>query len=358
MTLQTNPLGHPIFFETEDENHFQVFFDYHFKPGQLFFVLVDENTNLHCLDIFKGMLPGNLLLKVIEVSSGEVNKTLETCYVIWEILTDKHAGRDSVLINLGGGVITDLGGFAASVYKRGIRFINVPTSLLAMVDAAVGGKTGVDFNGLKNIIGVFSQPMAAFVAPAFLQTLSPREMLNGFSEMLKHGLVADFSYFEELSEGGIECINAEKIRISIEIKSHIVQLDPYEKELRKSLNFGHTLGHALESFSLLNDDDPLLHGEAILIGMMAETILSEKKGLISTPLSNKILSGLINYSTNYHLGSACIEAILNYIRHDKKSTEGVPGFVLLSGKGQCATSAECSQSDIVSALQELNDILK
>jgi 3-dehydroquinate synthase len=357
MSHDHNPLSHPVFFEDETENHCRVFFDYHFKPDQSFFVLVDENTHHHCLNVLKEMLPRQYGLKIIEIPAGEENKTLETCKIIWEILSDKLAGRDSVMINLGGGVVTDIGGFAATVYKRGMRFINVPTSLMAMVDASIGGKTGVDFNGLKNQLGLFSQPMAVFVAPDFLHTLSRREMLNGFAEMLKHGLIADYQYFEELAKGSVESVNAEKIRISTEIKSDIVQRDPFEKELRKSLNFGHTIGHALETFSLLNEDDPLLHGEAILIGMMAETILSEKKGLIATPLSNEILSGLINYSANYNLDSDCIEAILNYIRHDKKSIEGVPGFALLSGKGQCATSMECSQSDIVSALQELNDIL-
>ncbi len=357
MSFEHNPLSHPIFFETDSENHFHGFFDYHFKPGQSYFVLVDENTHHYCLDVLKDMLPGNYFLKIIEIPSGEEHKTLGTCNIIWEILSDKLAGRDSVMINLGGGVVTDVGGFAASVYKRGMRFINVPTSLMAMVDASIGGKTGVDFNGLKNIIGVFSQPMAVFVAPVFLQTLPRREMLNGFIEMLKHGLIADYRYFEELAGGGVDIVNAEKIRISTEIKSDIVQRDPFEKELRKSLNFGHSIGHPLETHSLLNDDDPLLHGEAILLGMMAETILSEKKGLIKTQLSNEILSGLVNYSIPYQIDSDRIEAVLDYMRHDKKNVDGIPGFTLLSAKGQCTTSVECSQSDVVASLKELDEIL-
>jgi len=357
MSNNANPLSHPVFFEDEGQNHFQAFFNYHFKPGQSFFVLVDENTHQHCLPVLQDMLPRQYPLKVIEIPSGEENKTLDTCKIIWEILSDKLAGRDSVMINLGGGVVTDIGGFAASVFKRGMRFINVPTSLMAMADASIGGKTGVDFNGLKNQLGLFSQPMAVFVAPDFLHTLSRREMLNGFSEMLKHGLIADYQYYENLAEEGVESVNAEKIRISTEIKSDIVQRDPFEKELRKVLNFGHTIGHALETFSLLSDKDPLLHGEAVLIGMMAETILSEKKGLITTPLSNEILSGLINYSAAYTLDPECIEAIVHYIKHDKKSLDGIPGFTLLSGKGLCVTSMVCSQEDIISALQEVNDIL-
>ena len=350
-------LNHPVFFEDQENEHFARFLDFHAKPDDAVFVLTDENTRQHCLPVFRKKLPDDFPLKIIEIPSGERHKTLETCESVWEILTDKLADRNSVLVNLGGGVVCDLGGFCASVFKRGMRFIHMPTSLMAMADASVGGKTGVDFKGLKNILGTFIQPMAVFIDTRFLDTLPERELNNGFAEMLKHGLIAEYSFFEELASGGPENVSNEQIRISVEIKSDIVQRDPLEKGLRKALNFGHTIGHALESFSLQNDKNPLLHGEAVVLGMMAETLLSEKLGLLGESPTEEILSGLIDFAVFYNLDQTCIDSVMNLIQHDKKSRGGVPGFSLLKGAGQIATGIECRQEDVAEVLNELNEIL-
>lgn len=351
-------LTHPVFYEDQENEQLRRFLEFHVKPGNDVFVLTDENTRLHCLPVLKQKLPEDYALKIIEIPSGEHNKTLETCLNVFEFLTEHLADRNSVLINLGGGVVCDLGGFVASVFKRGIRFIHVPTSLMAMADASIGGKTGVDFIGLKNIIGTFVQPLAVFIDTRYLATLPEREINNGFAEMLKHGLIAEYSFFEELASGGPESVTAEQIRISVEIKSDIVQHDPFEKGLRKALNFGHTIGHALESHSLQNDKNPLLHGEAVILGMMAETLLSERHGLIEESLTEEILTGLIDFAVFYNFDQHCIEGILDLIRHDKKSFGGVPGFSLLKGPGQVVTGIECSPEDIADVLQELNEILK
>ena len=229
---------------------------------------------------------------------------------------------------------------------------------MAMADASIGGKTGVDYKGLKNILGTFVQPLAVFIDTRFLSTLPEREINNGFAEMLKHGLIAEYSFFEELATNGPENVTTEQIRISVEIKSDIVQRDPLEKGLRKALNFGHTIGHALESFSLKNDKKPLLHGEAVILGMMAETMLSEKHGLLEEKLTEEILSGLIDYAVYYNIDKSCIDASMDLIQHDKKSLGGVPGFTLLKGPGQVATGIECRSEDIADSLYELNEILQ
>jgi 3-dehydroquinate synthase len=358
MSQEERLLNHPVFFEDNENEHFARFLDFHVKQGESIFVLTDHNTRLHCLPLLRKKLPDEFPLKVIEVPAGEKFKTLETCNSVWEILTDKLADRHSVLINLGGGVVCDLGGFAASVFKRGIRFIHMPTSLMAMADASIGGKTGIDLNGLKNILGTFSQPMAVFIDPLFLRTLPDREINNGFAEMLKHGLISEYSYFEELAEGGPENVTTEQIRISVEIKSDIVQRDPMERGIRKALNFGHTIGHALETYSLLNDKKPLLHGEAIILGMMAETLLSEKMNLLGESETEEILSGLFDFSVIYNLDESCIDAIMELIQHDKKSQGGIPGFSLLRGLGQVVNGVECRTEDILSVLIELKGILQ
>ena len=358
MSQEERFLNHPVFFEEEENGHFASFLNYHVKPGESVFVLTDENTRQHCLPLLRQKLPDSYHLKLIEIPAGEKHKTIETCLSVWEILTEKLAERQSVLINLGGGVVCDLGGFAASVFKRGMRFMHMPTSLMAMADASIGGKTGIDLNGLKNILGTFSQPMAVFVDPGFLNTLPEREMNNGFAEMLKHGLIAEYSYFEELAEGGPEAITSEQIRLSIEIKSDIVQRDPLEKGIRKALNFGHTIGHALETYSLLNDEKPLLHGESVILGMMAETIISERVKLINRTESDEILSGLFDFAVLYDLNEQCLEAVLEIIPHDKKSEGGIPGFSLLRGKGKIITGYECQNEDVLGSLHELREILQ
>jgi len=227
-----------------------------------------------------------------------------------------------------------------------------------MADASIGGKTGIDLGVLKNILGTFHQPMAVFIDPRFLETLSEREINNGFAEMLKHGLISEFSIFEQLVKKGFENLTTEDIRVSVEIKSDIVQRDPFEKGLRKVLNFGHTVGHALESYSLLNDQKPLLHGEAVVLGMMAEILLSEKHNLITPTETEPVLSGLFEYAVMYDFNTQCIDSMIEFMANDKKSQAGVPGFSLMRKPGQIVTGVECSREEIFDALKELHDIFR
>ena len=236
-------------------------------------ILVDEHTKAHCLDIFLEESQINPKL-IIEIHSGEENKNISSCEHIWQQMTNAQFDRKSLLVNLGGGVIGDMGGFAASCYKRGIDFIQVPTTLLAMVDASVGGKLGIDLENFKNQIGLFKSPKGVYIFPNFLQTLSQRQIVSGYAEIVKHALIADKDYWQLLMETSIEKINWEKtIHHSIILKNDIVQSDPFEENKRKILNFGHTLGHAIESFYLKKEKD-ILHGEAIALGMYLETELS------------------------------------------------------------------------------------
>ena len=260
------------------------------------FVLVDENTEQHCYTLIKDLLPKHSL---IQIKAGEEFKTIETCCLIWERLTQANADRKSLLINLGGGVIGDMGGFAASCYKRGINFINIPTTLLAMVDASVGGKTGVDFNGFKNQIGLFSEPEAVFIYTTFLKTLAERELTSGFAEVVKHYLIADEKAFEELAQAkpSLKTLNWQQvIAASAHIKSTIVNQDPQEKGIRKALNFGHTIGHGVESFYLQQDKTKqLLHGEAVAVGLITESYLSVEKALLTEAQLIRIQQVVLNY---------------------------------------------------------------
>lgn len=296
------------------------------------FVLVDENTKKYCLPAFKKMLeitPD----AIFEIPSGEVNKTIDTCAQVWNQLSDHDGDRKSLLINLGGGVLTDLGGFVASTFKRGIDFINIPTTLLAMVDASVGGKTGVDLGVLKNQIGVINQPQMVLVFPDFLRTLEPRQIKSGFAEMLKHGLIKDLEYWKALKKEST-FTDAKCIKKSISIKNDVVTQDPTEKGVRKILNFGHTLGHAIESYCLENDNKKtLLHGEAIAIGMILEGYLShELKGLSKLSLQ-EIKDTFLEHFEPVEFGREDIDVIVGLLKYDKKNSHGDVNFVLLQTIG-------------------------
>src|SRR6201996_7947995 len=241
------------------------------------FILTDDNTGEHCLPLVQKHFEGSDNYDLIEVASGEENKNIDFCTGIWKMLIDFGADRKALMINLGGGVVSDLGGFAASTFKRGIDFVHVPTTLLSQVDASVGGKTGIDIDSIKNIIGTFTQPKAVFIEYSFIETLPARQILSGLAEMLKHGLIADAAYWEMLKNSDLKKPGADLIYLSIAIKNRVVIEDPHEKGIRKSLNFGHTIGHAIETYSLLNDKDPLSHGEAIAIGMICEAYLAHQK---------------------------------------------------------------------------------
>ena len=286
-------------------------------------ILLDENIKRDCLD----KLPKIENSLIIEIPSGEENKNISTCIVIWEKLTQNQFDRNSLLINLGGGVIGDIGGFCASTYKRGIDFIQIPTTLLAMVDASVGGKVGLDFKDLKNQIGVFNNPKSVLINPEFLQTLPENELKSGFAEVVKHALIADKDLWNKITSVPFENLVLEEIiATSVEIKNNIVLSDPLEKDERKKLNFGHTYGHAIESY-YLEKGTPILHGEAVFIGMILEVELSSISEEIKQEIKNFILS---NFSLPFTPKKS---DILSNLANDKKNKEGKINFSLLNKLG-------------------------
>ena len=323
------------------------------------FILADENTKKHCLSKIKRDVPQVQKVQVVSIKSGEKNKNIKICVKIWDELSKQNADRKSLLINLGGGVITDIGGFAASTYKRGIDFINIPTTLLAQVDASVGGKTGIDFNQYKNQIGTFSFPKAVFIVPALLKTLSKRELISGYAEVIKHGLIADSNYWKTIkSINPLKANDWENIILrSVEIENKIVTADPYEKGLRKILNFGHTIGHAIESSSLKKDKKPLLHGEAIAIGMICEAYLSRK----CCGLKNEELGEIVTYiKSAFHLTPIKypITNLINLMYQDKKNNNAEVNFSLLSSIGKTEINNFCTEDLIEESIKFFNSSYK
>ena len=310
-------------------------------------VLADEHTQKDCYPIIAQLLPEHLL---IEIRAGEQYKILSTCEVIWQTMTDATFDRKALLVNLGGGVIGDMGGFCAATYKRGIDFINLPTTLLAAVDANVGGKLGIDFQGLKNHLGIFRDPKAVFIDPVFLNTLTERELRSGFAEVIKHGLIADKDYFSQLAKTGLKQRNWRTvIARSVEIKRSVVAKDPQENGLRKILNFGHSIGHAIESY-YLNTANHLLHGEAIVIGMICEAYLSKKiLGMTSTELNN-ICDTLLQIYPDLKIDQNDFTAIIKLMYQDKKNVDGFLNHSLLYAIGHATYDISVIEKDVMEAL--------
>ncbi|MDT0607473.1 3-dehydroquinate synthase [Croceitalea rosinachiae] len=303
------------------------------------FLLVDENTNKHCLGPFSKIYTDQTERPIV-IKTGEINKTISTCVDVWDALSNLGGDRKSILLNLGGGVVTDLGGFVASTFKRGIDFINVPTTLLAMVDASVGGKTGVDLGVLKNQVGVINQPKMVLIFPEFLETLEERQLKSGYAEMLKHGLIADKHYWNKLVQLN-ESDYKSHIQESILIKNGVVEQDPTEQGVRKKLNFGHTLGHAIESYFLEHPDKKtLLHGEAIAIGMILEGYLSHQLTGMSRIELEEIKKVFLNNYDKVSFTQEDINIIIDLLKHDKKNSHGNINFVLLEEIGSAITDVK------------------
>ena len=297
------------------------------------FIHVDNNTKTHCLNIFNKKIK-NIEFEIIISDEGEENKNLDSCTRLWTTLSNKNADRKSLIINLGGGVVGDIGGFVASTYKRGIDYINIPTTLLSMVDASIGGKTGVDLNFLKNQIGTFCEPRMIVIDPIFLQTLDKKEILSGYAEIFKHSLISKNKLFEKLtSKENFSFFDLEVIKESIIIKNSIVLSDKKELNKRKALNFGHTLGHAIETYSLIKKKR-LLHGFAISIGFVLESYISNI--LLNFPKEKveKIKEHVIKYFGKTNFDSENINDIQKLLVHDKKNSHGKVNFLLLQDLGQ------------------------
>lgn len=318
------------------------------------FIIADENTNAQCVPHILANIDSDIVYDILEIESGEVSKNIEICVGLWEALSDYGADRKSLILNIGGGVITDLGGFIASTFKRGIHFINIPTSILAMVDASIGGKTGIDLGHLKNQIGVINTPEMVLIDTYFLNTLPENQMRSGFAEMLKHGLIANEAYwnkFKELSKLTTDDVD-ELIYESIKIKKDIVEQDPLEESLRKTLNFGHTLGHAIESYFLSNPKkEPLLHGEAIAVGMILASYISTKTCNLATPTNQEIKDTILSIFGKVKFEQEDYNPIIELLIYDKKNEHGNINFVLLETIGKPKINCTVSNETILEAFE-------
>lgn len=301
------------------------------------FILVGENTFRYCLPVLRHQCPGLGGATVIRIKGNEASKNISGVEKVWASLAAGKALRNSLLVCLGGGVITDIGGFAAATYKRGMDFIHVPTTLLAMVDAALGGKTGINLGFVKNQIGVFADPLGVYISPEFLATLPPRQKLSGFAEMIKHALIDGGNHFDELFEAQNieqECTEGTILR-SAAVKMAVVRQDYSDSGIRKVLNFGHTIGHAVEALSHANDARPLFHGEAVAVGLVCESYVS--KEFLGFPEDDlrKLTSLISRHFSFYQLKKDSFPAILELMSHDKKNSSlGQSNFSLIKAIGQ------------------------
>lgn len=353
-------------------------------------VLVDENTKKECYPILYKVFENTKLPKplLIEIPSGETNKTLETCAHIWYELTQNHFDRKAILINLGGGVIGDMGGFCASTYKRGIDFIQIPTTLLSQVDASVGGKLGIDFNGFKNHIGLFQTPSKVWIHTLFLKTLPQNEIRSGVAEVIKHTLIADKqawknlltsnvlnkNNFEKQSDAGVKNnFWDEIVAHSVALKAQVTEADPTEKGFRKILNFGHTIGHAIESYFIEENKKEskkivFLHGEAIALGMIAESYFSaflckelypNQKWIseidfeqITTYISSVFEDVIINFRKAIQKENV-LKEIVEWAKQDKKNAQNTILTCALEEIGKATFDIPISENQILECLRKI-----
>ena len=316
------------------------------------FILVDKTTEKNCLPLVSG-LEDIKKGKLIVIGSTDVHKTLETLAYVWTELGNCGGTRHSLLVIIGGGMVTDLGGFAASTFKRGINYINIPTTLLSMVDASVGGKTGINFNGLKNEVGVFNAANSVIIDTKFLRTLDVPNLCSGYAEMLKHGLISNEKNWAELINFEIQAPNFDQLRRmvadSVMIKEKIVKEDPHEHGIRKALNLGHTVGHAFESLSL-EENRPVLHGYAVAWGLVCELYLSTLKCGFPMDKLHQTVSyikenyGIFNFDCNDY------ERLYEFMLHDKKNTAGIINFTLLGGIGDIRINQTANKKEIFEVL--------
>ena len=315
------------------------------------FILVDETTERCCLPIVSG-LDCVLGAQIIVIGATDSHKTLESLSYVWEALGEGGATRHSLLINIGGGMVTDLGGFAASTFKRGINYINIPTTLLSMVDASVGGKTGINFRGLKNEIGVFSNASTVILDTTFLKTLDAENICSGYAEMLKHGLISNEKMWAELINFDLARPDLQQLQTmvadSVAVKQRIVTEDPLEQGIRKALNLGHTVGHAFESFALKHS--PILHGYAVAYGLISELYLSTVKTGFPSDKMHQTVSFIKEHYGKMAITCDDYPTLLELMTHDKKNVAGTINFTLLGGIGDIRINQTATKEDIYEAL--------
>ncbi len=330
------------------------------NPSKLF-VLTDVNTQALVLPRLKAESEIIAKASVITIKEGDLHKNLESLAYIWKELCDNGGTRHSMMINVGGGVVTDIGAFAGATFKRGIRFVNLPTTLLGAVDAAVGGKTGINFNGYKNEIGAFREADAVIISTVFLQTLPDTEILSGYAEMLKHGLISDKNSYAKLLAYKPSAANAESLlpllQQSVQVKKRIVEEDPTEKGLRRALNLGHTVGHAFESFAL-QKQAPIPHGYAVAWGLVVELVLSHvKSGFPSSELT-KLANYVHEYYGAFKISCEDYPRLLEFMHHDKKNANASEiNFTLLKDVGQIQIDCIADEEEIKTALDIYCDLM-
>ena len=321
------------------------------------FILTDQTTHDMCLPKLQNFLCLKGAQSIV-IKAGDTNKTLDSLAEVWTALSQGGATRHSLMINLGGGMVTDLGGFAASTFKRGIDFINIPTTLLAMVDASVGGKTGINFGGLKNEIGVFSDSKFVIINTLFLDTLDHDNICSGYAEMLKHGLISDNKHWAELVGFNLAQPDLAQLQRmvaeSIKVKERIVTEDPHEHGIRKALNLGHTVGHALESFAM-KYGRPVLHGYAVAYGMVCELYLSARKTDFPTDKMHQTVRFILDHYGRLPYTCDDYPELLELMRHDKKNTSGIINFTLLGGIGDIRINQTATKEEIEETLDFLRE---
>ena len=317
------------------------------------FLVTEQTCNQLCVPLISHT-PGFENFKKVVIPSGEENKKLSSVEKIWLFLSQNGADRKSLVVNLGGGMLTDLGSFAASTMKRGMDFVNIPTTLLAQVDASVGGKTGFNFNGLKNEIGVINQPYTVLIDTRFLQTIDAQNFISGYAEMIKHGLIASPEHLEEVRNYDLANHDLELLRgmiaRSVAIKDTFVFRDPSERNIRKALNFGHTIGHAFESTALYSGQ-PILHGDAVAYGMIAELYLSHIVCHLPTDLLDELSKWLISVYGKFEIETNQFEALYQLMTHDKKNEGTRVNFTLISAVGEVAINQNCDKDLVFEALE-------
>ncbi|MEI6900477.1 MAG: 3-dehydroquinate synthase family protein [Bacteroidota bacterium] len=315
----------------------------HFSHLNKKFILVDENTRKHCLDSLVNYTPALAGSTIIEIKSGEAQKNIETVVSIWQQLSDGNAGRDAMLVNLGGGVITDVGGFAAATYKRGIPYLNVPTTLVGMSDAAIGGKIAINLNNLKNQIGMFLLPRGTYIYSGFLRTLGRKDFLNGVAEIIKYGLIMDVGLFKKVSKLGViqlldqpfkDSLWDDLIRRTVKTKSEIIEKDFRDHKERRLLNFGHTIGHAFESYGMTENGEGLSRGHAVAMGIICESYLSGVKAGLKQDELNEIVALITSIFPVVPIESSAISGLMTIMKQDKKSSHGELQFTLIKAQGK------------------------
>ncbi len=323
-----------------------------YTPGKIF-LATEDTVNEIWVSKFDDFLNSKGIKKVV-IPAGENNKKIESVAKIWEFLSKNGGDRKSLLINIGGGMLTDLAGFAATTFKRGIDFLNVPTTLLSQVDASVGGKTGINFSGFKNEIGTFKEPVAVIINTDFLKTIDKENFISGFAEMIKHGLIFNPEHLKELEEFDIENIDYDHLQKiigdSVNVKEYFVSNDPTEKNIRKALNFGHTIGHAFESYAM-QQNRPIQHGHAVAYGIITELYLSVKKCSFPQTDFEKLTNWLINLYGKFEITTSDFDALFELMTHDKKNEAGKINFTLLSEIGKIEINQNCERDLIYESLE-------